>query len=187
METSFKMESECLMKIALLGKMRSGKDTVAKYFVENLDFKEYKLSTGITEIVNTYLSDSKTKASTREIYQTIGETMRSLDGRVWVDKLLRDVENNNDMFKNVIVSDVRNEKDVEILSSKGFVIVEVYADDEVRMERILKSSNEPFEHDRFYHYTETGIDNISKELIDIRINNNGSLQELQSTLGNLFI
>lgn len=60
------------MKIALFGKMRSGKDTVADMLIDEYNFTSYSFSKGIKEIVDTYFPETKEMGKPREHYQQVG-------------------------------------------------------------------------------------------------------------------
>ena len=101
------------MKIAVCGRMRSGKDTLANRLVEEYGFKEFKFSQGINEIINKYFPEHAfSEKRPRKHQQFIGQGMRQLDKDVWVNYTLSYVEEylaENGDFADVVISDLRQE------------------------------------------------------------------------------
>lgn len=174
------------MKIALCGKMRSGKDSVAEHLEAKYDFKNFKLSSGITEIINQYFPETRRTGKPREFYQLIGQTFRELDQDVWIKKTQRDIYrymSRYDAKSNILISDLRQQNEYEYLKKNGYIIVKVEADDDLRMNRILES-NDVFNKDEFYHETEMSVDTIEADYV---IKNNGTLIELYHKIGKMMI
>lgn len=179
MESPFKVENyseieeeNMISKIALVGKMRSGKDTVAD-ILSDYGYAEYKLGSGIGDVVEMLFVDGKHGLSNRELYQKIGQQMRKIDSEVWIKKLLRRIEVNNP--KLVVVSDVRQKNEEIALRAAGFTIVKVYADEGIRIDRIKNTPGEKFDIDAFNHETELSVDDI---IADISIANNDRIPDL---------
>lgn len=162
------------IKVALVGTMRSGKDTVADILWELYpdDIQEYRFSSGITEIIEQYFPVLEGKP--REHYQLIGQTFRQLDPDVWINRLhsqrqLATVRNCAE-----IITDVRQANEVAYCKQQGFTVIKVVADDTVRLQRI-QESGDIFRPEQFYHETELAVDIVEA---DYTIENNGTLDEL---------
>ena len=129
------------MKIAVCGRMRSGKDTLANRLVEEYGFKEFKFSQGINEIINKYFPEHAfSEKRPRKHQQFIGQGMRQLDKDVWVNYTLSYVEEylaEHGDNADVVISDLRQENEARILRQNGFTIVNVYAFDDIRLQRII--------------------------------------------------
>lgn len=175
------------MKIALCGKMRSGKDTVAEILSDEYDFTEFKLSSGIKSIIRElHLGDMYTKKN-RGLYQSIGQYMRRFDEDVWCKRTLKDIETFNhyavgsfqkNHIENTVISDVRQQNEVDFFREKGFVIVKVVSDDKLRLQRIKDAGDIMMQKD-FYHETEKSVDGIEA---DYTIFNNGTLEDLNDSV-----
>ena len=73
------------MKIAICGKMASGKTTLADWFVDNHDFLKISLAAKVKEIgVNLF----GMKQKDRRLLQQIGMKMREIKEDVWIDYLI---------------------------------------------------------------------------------------------------
>lgn len=164
------------MKIALVGKARTGKDAIGKLLIDNYGFKRFAFAEGITEIINTYFPESFEKGKPRGHYLHIGQTLRELNPNVWVnytkrniDKYLRENENGR-----IVITDCRQLNESNFLKDHGFVIVKVVAPVQTRLER-MESLGDNFTIDDLEHDTEKQVDLIIPDLI---IENDGSIEQL---------
>lgn len=164
-----------VMKIALVGKMRSGKDTVAKFFIDNEDANQIAFGDEIKRLARRLFPHIVAKGKPRKLYQALGQEMRKIDPDVWVKALDRTLINSMEMGEtNFVISDVRQFNEYEYLKEMGFTVIKVEADDELRKERIIQSGD-LFESEDFYHETETTVEDIP---YDYLITNNTTLAEL---------
>lgn len=125
------------MKIAIAGKQRSGKDTVASMIslLSEGSLTKLPLSYMVYEIAN-QLFNQKTK--NRKLLVDIGDAMRSINENVFVDFTI-------DQFKKLsigtgytegfIVPDVRFINEAERLQEAGFTLIKVEAPEYMRIER----------------------------------------------------
>lgn len=167
------------MKIALIGKSRSGKDTVAEYLVKKHGMRNYKLSCGITEIIKKYFpSDFEKGVKLRGHYIKIGQSLRELDEDVWVNHTLNKINYLWGNLENLVISDVRQENEFIRLHEEGFKFIYIKCDDGIRNERI-KEKGEELPSD-FDNDPDKNVDYIVErygELIDV-VSNNQSLEKL---------
>lgn len=166
------------MKIALVGKARSGKDTLGEYLANNYTFKRFYFAQGIEEIINKYFPEAFEGGKPRKHYQHIGQELRILDKDVWINYLQKQVdqylaENPNG---NVVVTDCRQANEEKVLREQGYLIVKVACDEQVRLDRILKSGEE-FNTETFFHDTERQTELI---IPHIHVQNERTLEELYS-------
>ena len=160
------------MKIAIVGKMRSGKDTLANFFITNNDANQIAFGDGIKKVAKMYFPEIVANGKPRKLYQDIGQQFRAIDPDVWVKDLNRVLTNSMDMGETeFVVSDVRQMNEYLYLKKMGFTVIKVEAHDEIRIERI-KRSGDIFLPEDFYHETETSVDSISWDYL---IENNTSL------------
>lgn len=160
-------------RVALVGKMRSGKDTFAKVFIDNC-FTELKFSEGITEIINDYFPDVTSESrKPREHYQVIGQALRQLDKDVWIKQLASRVTL-LPRHADIIVTDVRQENEVKWLKEHGFTVIKVLASEDTRKQRIL-DAGDCFTDDLFTHETELMVDRIET---DYTVLNEGAVEQL---------
>lgn len=160
------------MRIAVLGKMRSGKDSFARIFIKS-GFTELKFSDGITEIIGAYFPEALNSGKPRKHYQHIGQHLRELNEDVWVNNLARELLT-YPVDEDIIITDVRQSNEVNWLIDNGFIIIKIVASDEIRKARIA-AAGDNFDESMFNHETEQGIDEMPFHYL---ISNEGSLGDL---------
>ena len=164
------------MKIALIGKMRTGKDTLGKYLCDEHSFNRFAFGDGIKEVILEYFPTAFDNGKPREHYQFIGQAFRQLDPDIWVNRALGKVnrfleENPN---ANIVITDVRQPNEAKALRAAGFLLVKVESYSSISLDRILKE-NDTFNPESLKHETEVLVDSCP---FDIKIFNNGTLEEL---------
>lgn len=162
------------MKIALTGKMRSGKSTVAEYLKANYGFTEFAFGDALKRYAHEIFGESSTKD--RELYQWFGQTMRERDPDVWVRHLDEAV---CDHFKScppvgaaskrVVVSDLRQPNEYEYCRREGYVIIRVTCPDDTRLKRIREAGDQ-FDMSMLNHETERFVDTFD---VDFEVENGG--------------
>lgn len=170
------------MQIALLGKMRSGKDTVADYAIKKYDFTRYAFGDGIREVCGMLFPDQmKNGNKPRSLLQGVGQMMRQLDNDVWVNKCFKEIEEDrwSSGFMSghqlkPIITDLRQPNEYERCFNEGYTFIKVQCDEGLRLKRILEK-NDNFNMNDLKHETEMHID---KYEYDFLINNDGSLEDL---------
>ena len=170
------------MKIALFGKMRSGKDTVGEILITQYGFQQYAFGREIGRIITEYFPEAYKNGKPRHHYQFIGQMFRELDQDVWVKKVLQKVHSDefektvySDEPLHAVITDGRQLNEAEKMREAGFLIVKVECDEDIRIDRI-KASGDNFSPEQLYHETELQVDLIHADVI---IKNNGTLEELQ--------
>lgn len=161
------------VKIAITGRMRSGKDTVACILQEETSFTVYRFADGITDIIQQYFPEDWKLGKPREHYQVIGQSLRQLDENVWVKALHRKRQYGH-LFCNELITDLRQPNEVKYCIDHGFKIIKVVADEEIRKQRAFHAGDN-WEDSQLQHPTELAVDCI---VPDYQIQNNGTMDEL---------
>ena len=158
------------MKIAFVGKMRSGKDTAADYIMSHehgviVKFADplYKMQHAIYEILG--IPEPKRD---RKLLQLLGTDWgRATFGEdVWVNTLIKNLPKSGNIYN----TDCRFVNEAEVLKAEGFTIVKIIRDDNLREEAGAE---------HVYHKSELEIDLIKWDFI---ITNNGTLEQFYSSL-----
>ena len=176
-----------MVKVALIGKCRAGKDQFASYFIEN-GYKEFKFGTGIAEIIQRYFPEEWAKGKPRYLYQQIGQGMREHDPDVWIKYTFRQIEEYEryvELFNyfdcKVIITDTRQRNEVEKLRAAGYIIVKIEADEKIRLER-MKAAGDILPDDNYQlyqllnHETEQYSDLVVPNIL---VKNEGTLEDLR--------
>lgn len=150
-----------MKKLALIGKMRSGKDTVADYLAVEYGYRKIPLALGVYKVAHDIFGMS---GKNRKLLIDIGAALRGIDENVWIDHVLRLAGTS----KNVIVSDVRYLNEYEVLKEHGYTFIKVYAPDALRIQR---GADEAY----IAHPTECYLDHIEADWMLV---NNGSTADL---------
>lgn len=162
------------MQIALLGKMRSGKDTIAEYAIEKYDYTRFAFGDGIREVCHTLFPEQmKNGNKPRSLLQSVGQLMRQLDNDVWVNKCFKEIYESR-LEINPIITDLRQPNEYKRCFNEGYTFIKVQCDEEIRIKRILEK-NDNFDMNDLKHETEMYIDTYE---YDFLIENNGSLEDL---------
>lgn len=164
------------VKIALISGMRGGKDTFAEPLIRQYQIQELKFASGITELIKVYFPSKLKEGKPRELYQHLGQYMRSIDPDVWVNDLdwwyIYWKERN---VRDYIITDVRQPNEVQWCRDNEFTLVRINTPDEIRKQRIIDCGDQ-FESEQFYHETEQ---HINEYTVDYEIDGNCSKEELQ--------
>ena len=170
------------MKLAISGKMASGKDTAADYLVSQYKFIKTPFAKGLkmiamNEFKCTYEEVYQTKPDhVRKALQLIGRAGTTYDSLVWVNRTLEDIRGLEIMYKknDFVVSDLRFKVEAEKLKEEGFTLIRVERD--VKLRSLFGISNTD-------DISETDLDDY--KLFDYVIDNNGTLDELHDKLDNI--
>lgn len=137
------------MIIAIIGKRRSGKDTVANYIEEEYGFKHLKISFKLKKLCKLLFnfSDEQLESNSKEIIderwgisprtamQFIGtdifqykiqELMPYINRKFWIHSFENEYLLNND--KNIVISDLRFLHEFDILKNYGLKVIYVQND-----------------------------------------------------------
>jgi len=165
-------------RIALTGKLRSGKDTVAeRMWIYNDGFYPLAFGNALKQTYHELFPWIPKKPKPRAGYQSYGQQMRELYGD---DLWIRHVEarvNSLEKFRDclgMVITDLRQQNEYDWCRANGFAIVRVTASDDVRKARAVAAGDDFTVHD-FAHDTELHVDSFD---VDYEIVNDGDLMEL---------
>lgn len=165
-----------VVKVAICGKIRSGKDTVGDYLVSKHGFKRYAFGDGIKEVIRLIFPDEMEQGKPRKLLQDLGQKMREIDPDVWVDHVVRKVE--ADGAKRIVITDLRQPNEYEALRNAGFYIIKLNVDLDTQLDRVEEAGDRYNDKD-FLHETESHIDGFDAH---VTIYNNGTKKELEDAV-----
>ena len=183
------------MIIGILGKKRSGKDTICKFLVENYEFHKLAFADPIKDVarelfnlndeqLNGIKKEEKMKdynISPRQFFQVFGTDIMQdaiynyipeLEDKIpkklfWTINIFNKIKHlETTGMTNFCISDVRFVHEVDYILEKGGIIIKV---------------NRNTENDD-NHISETEINDIDDSKINYRVDNNGTIGELNSKI-----
>jgi dephospho-CoA kinase len=129
------------MKIAVTGKMCSGKTTLCNYLCSvEPRFQIFSFGKKVKEVATDLFGmDPLTKD--RPLLTSLGQKMREIDSEVWLDYVIQQCENK----EFCLVDDLRYQNEYEALVKNGFKIIQLNLSDELQEKRIREVYPDNFE------------------------------------------
>lgn len=129
------------MKIAIAGRMASGKTTLAQELVKDFqrngqDASIVSLAGKVKEIATDLFGMTE---KNRPLLQQIGMKMREIEPDVWLDYVIHLADKEQAKGNIVIVDDVRFVNEAEKLNEKGWKVIKITVNEETQMERLKKT------------------------------------------------
>lgn len=172
-------------KIALCGKMRSGKDTCAHHLYIKYGFDRVAFGDALKRLAHETFPNVGILSKPRALYQQYGQLMRQIDENVWVNHLERAVNgaikyrvNSGAERVGVVITDLRQPNEYEWARANGFTIVRVTAPDEHRLAR-ANAEGDKFTEADLAHETELHVDGFE---VDFDLVNDGSISDLKAKM-----
>ena len=168
------------MIIGVIGTNGAGKDAVAKYLAEKLNWPSFSMSDELREMAKT-----QGLTTDRPVLQKLGNGLRAKHGGDYISNLVLQKRSND-----FIVSSIRNPQEIEPFKATGhFVLLMVNADKRVRYERSktrMRSSEDNMTFEEFVAIEEGeydgGVNDLRLKpvfaLADVIIENDGTYEEL---------
>ena len=120
------------MKIAITGKMCSGKTTLKNFICEHHpEFKMYSFGQKVKDIAYD-LFKMNPSFKDRTLLTSIGQKMREIDENVWINYLINNTKNQ----EYCIIDDLRYQNEYEALVENGWKIIKINITPELQEERI---------------------------------------------------
>lgn len=148
-------------RIAIIGKQRTGKDTLADFLESRYNFTKVALADKIREIARDLFS---MKEKDRQLLIDIGEQIRAIDTLIWCKYVIK--EHKDDEL--LVISDVRMTHEYDYLREKNFVFIKLHTSDYIRTQR------EDYHPEAESSRTEKQVEMLDG---DITILNDGTLTE----------
>jgi hypothetical protein len=176
------------IKLAICGKLRSGKDTASQYLTLFYDFHPFAFADPLKRYLHEIFPHVPREPKPRALYQAFGQKLREIDPDVWINLTMRQIDDylrlhpcecgGSALKPRVVVTDCRQQNEYDRLRTEGFVFVRINADDELRIKRALEAGDDFTVHD-LAHETELLVDSFD---VDYEVDNNGTTTELYAQL-----
>ena len=120
------------MKIAVTGKMCSGKTTLCNYLCElEPRFEIFSFGKKVKDIASD-LFKMDPLIKDRTLLTSIGQKMREIDSEVWINYVIQQCKD----LEFCLVDDLRYQNEYEALVKNGFNIIQLNISDELQEKRI---------------------------------------------------
>ena len=152
------------MNIGIIGKMCSGKTTIANKIKErypkcNITSFAKKVKEIATDLFGMVEKD-------RKLLQSIGTKMREIDKDIWVKYTLKYCEN----FKCNIIDDARYENEIKYLKKNGWILIKLEITPEKQLERLKKTYTSTWEdHLNNINHESENLTGITEDYYDLII------------------
>ena len=170
-----------VMKIAICGQLRAGKDEAARRARHEHGFRAFAFADDVKKTAHTLFPHISVEPKPRALYQQVGEKACEIDPLVWVRRVERQIGLHIDgsiglgaSDIRIIITDLRKPAEYEWAKANGFSIVRVTAPEDVRLARAVAEGDD-FKPADLTHETESYVDTFET---DYDISNDGSLAEL---------
>ncbi|ETT41594.1 hypothetical protein C162_26015 [Paenibacillus sp. FSL R7-269] len=185
-----------LPNIALLGRLRSGKDTVGDYLAEKYGYTRFAFGDELKRYAHELFGEPAPGTKPRALYQTFGQACRTVEDGIWIRKCLATIDwragdraaCNASLREHAphiptapfraVVTDCRQLNEAEALAARSYVLIRVDAPDGLRIERAV-NSGDTFEYAELFHGTETALDGYAA---DFTVTNDAGLAELYAQI-----
>jgi len=160
-------------RIALTGKIRSGKDTVADYAMKKYGYIPFSLGRIVWKYYQEVMLGGGMKLTSRQEMQTFAQTMRQFKEDVWLHhlKIKLGLMSKDDR---VIISDCRQPNEQRWFADNNYLFIRINADKQLRLQRCYDAGDD-FNEEDLEHETEQYVDLIP---VHFDIYNNGTIEEM---------
>jgi dephospho-CoA kinase len=172
-----------VIKIALTGKLRSGKDTVAHHLYIRHGFDKVAFGSALKHVAHQTFPWVSEYSKPRALYQSVGQLMREIDPDVWVKHVERKVQgvinfraHVGDANVGVVITDLRQPNEYEWARANGFSLIRVTCPFDTRLQRARQAGDDFVESD-LLHSTEQYVDTFEP---DYEIHNDGTIDDLKA-------
>jgi dephospho-CoA kinase len=171
-----------VVKIALSGRLRSGKDTAAHHLHIRHGFDKVAFGDALKKNAHAVFPWVSEFSKPRALYQAYGQLMRQIEPNVWIKHAERAVKGAIDFRVNtgaekvgVVITDLRQPNEYEWCRNNGYTIIRVTAPDEDRLLR-AKLAGDYFNEADLEHETESHIDSFE---VGHEVINDGTVDDLK--------
>ena len=171
-----------MVKIAIIGKMCSGKTTITDYLITlNSQFKKLSFADKVKEIAIDLFEMTK---KDRYLLQSIGTKMREIKSTVWADYTVKQSQN----YQFVLIDDLRYQNEFKCLKQENFKFIKLNISSELQIERLKKTYPDSWEShiENLQHQSETEIDTLNNDLFDLVIDVDKDEQQIFTMIDKFF-
>ena len=167
-----------MIKIALAGNMRSGKDTAADYIRRQYfpTLKVFSFAEPLYDILYMVQRTCRFELEKdRQFLQFLGDWGRQKNSKIWIDMLIDKIKLEPYNIP-IIITDARYLNELKEIERQNFVIIKIEADEDIRVARGASNLN---------HQSEKEIEFFNN--YDYIITNNDSFDEFYKQLDSIVV
>lgn len=168
------------MKIAICGKMCSGKSHVARYLVKKYNATVYSFASGVKKYAREIFGMAY---KNRTLIQDFAEKLKEIDEHVWIRYTMKQIK--RESKSHIIIDDLRFPNELLRLQKEGFLVIRLEIDETLQKERIQKTYPNTYrEHmSRLKHVSEKGIEQLNiKHTLKVNKKNENKICKTVETL-----
>lgn len=170
-----------LLRLILLGKAGTGKDTVAAYLAGRCGFRCYAFADKIREIGRDLFPEHfQDGAKPRRLLQDLGIKMRELGPDCWTNYVLRRIATDDPLH--AVITDCRYLREIALAGQAGFLPVLVDCPTEIRLARLAARDGGSFRPEDLQHVSEQETESAA---VAGTVLNTGTLADLEVAVDRL--
>ena len=147
------------MKIAITGKICSGKSTLANKLKNILKLEKYSFANNVKKYAKEIF---EMEYKDRKLIQDFAEKMKEIDNNIWIKQLDKEIKDK----VHIIIDDLRFENEYKYLKANKYYIIKLVIDKNQQIKRIedLYKDKAPEHLERLEHISECNIDKLNADL-----------------------
>ena len=155
------------MKIAITGKICSGKSTLANKLKNILKLEKYSFADNVKKYAKEIF---EMEYKDRKLIQDFAEKMKEIDNNIWIKQLDKEIKDK----VHIVIDDLRFENEYNYLKKNNYYIIKLVIDKNQQIKRIedLYKDKAPEHLERLEHISECNIDKLNA---DLTINTKGEV------------
>jgi len=147
------------MKIAITGKICSGKSTLANELKDKLKLEKYSFANNVKKYAKEIF---EMEYKDRKLIQDFAEKMKEIDNNIWIKQLNKEIKDKT----HIVIDDLRFENEYKYLKKNNYYIIKLVIDKNQQIKRIEDLyKDKAHEHlERLEHISECNIDKLNADL-----------------------
>ena len=161
------------MKLAISGKMGSGKSHLADKLMKMFDFKKTSFAERVKELAAELFN---MKEKDRGLLINLATKMREIDPKVWINCVINSVNKN----QNIVLDDLRLANEYQTLKDNNWIIIKLDINEEIRKKQLQEKYKSNYESHKihFDSITENDVVSMADNCFDFVIRNSRDEERL---------
>lgn len=168
--------------LAIMGKMGSGKSTVASIFKRYFDAQVFSFGQAVKVYAHKYAKyQPKPNEKPRRLYQIFGEKCKEVDTDIWIKLLASELQlalNVADKPVLAVIDDLRFPNERLWAYENGIEVIQIVTTD-LNREKRMEDRGDLFTTEQLKHISEKWVDILAEDYLIV---NNGTLEDLEKEI-----